>query len=211
MRRLGLLLLSSILAAPPSARADGSVQIDLGAGVGLPFGQVEGGSNLGDLVAYAFPLQADVQFRFLRQFAAGPYVRYAPTSLASTLQNGCSGAGISCDASDLGFGVLGEYRFSERLEGGPWFGALIGWELLKSTQAAAGQKSTATLSGLELGLRGGMDFELGAITLGPWAALQASQFTNSQVESNGTTSSGSIVSTAVHAWFEVGVRLSLLL
>jgi len=211
MRRLGLLLAAATLAAPLSARADGSIQIDLGAGIAKPYGQTEGGANLSDAVAWAFPLQADVQFRFLKQFAAGPYVRYAPTSLASSLQNGCSTAGISCDASDLGFGVLAEYRFSERNEGGPWLGALIGWEMLKTTEAAAGQKASETLSGLELGLRGGMDFELAGITLGPWAAFQASQFTNTQVSSNGTTSSGSVASTAVHGWFEVGVRVSLVL
>jgi hypothetical protein len=210
MRKLGLLLLTCVLAAP-SARADGSIQIGLGAGIAKPYGQIEGGSNLGDAIAWGFPLQADVQFRFLKQFAAGAYVRYAPTSLASALQNGCSNAGFSCDASDLGVGVLGEYRFSERLEGGPWLGALVGWEMLRSTRSESGQKATENLSGIEGGVRGGMDFELGGITLGPWGAFHVAQFTTSKVESNGTTTSGSIASAALHGWFELGVRLSLLL
>ena len=216
MRKLGLLLLTCVLAAP-SARADGSIQIGLGAGIAKPYGQIEGGSNLGDAIAWGFPLQADVQFRFLKQFAAGAYVRYAPTSLASALQNGCSNAGFSCDASDLGVGVLGEYRFSERLEGGPWLGALVGWEMLKATtpqQGASGGplvKATSTVSGVELGVRGGMDFEVGGVTLGPWAALQAGQYSTQTVEMNGTSTSGGIADKALHGTFQVGVRVSLLL
>jgi hypothetical protein len=211
MRRLGLLLLSFVLATPVASRADGSIQIDVGAAIGKPFGQVESGSNLSDAIAWQFPLQADVQFRFLKSFAAGPYVRYAPTSLASDLQNGCSASGVSCDVSALAFGVLGEYRFSDRLEGGPWLGAFVGWEMLKSTQPQAGAQATATLSGIEGGIRGGMDFELGGVTLGPWAALQLGQFSSQKVELAGTTTSSSIVDKAVHGSFQVGVRLSLLL
>jgi hypothetical protein len=217
MRKLGLLLLTAILAAPLASRADGSIQIDLGAAVAKPFGQVASGTNLGDQVAWGFPLQADVQFRFLKSFAAGPYIRYAPTSLGSPLQTACSGSGVSCDASDLSFGALGEYRFSDRLEGGPWLGALVGWEMLKATAASTVpgsttlQKATVTSSGLQLGVRAGMDFELGGITLGPWAAFQAAQFSSYQADSGGTSRSGSISDQALHGWFEVGVRLSLLL
>jgi hypothetical protein len=212
MRKLGLLLLTAILATPLASRADGSIQIDLGAAVAKPFGQVESGTNLGDSVAWGFPLQGDVQFRFFKSFAAGPYVRYAPTSLASSLQDGCSTYGISCSASDLSFGVLGEYRFSDRLEGGPWLGALVGWEMLKSTRSASGKHTTETDSGPQVGVRAGMDFELGGITLGPWAAFQMAQFSNAQVDQSGSPStSGTIANKALHGWFEVGVRLSLLL
>jgi hypothetical protein len=215
MRRLGLLLVtSSLTLAPLAARADGSIQIDLGAGIAKPFGQVENGANLSDAVAWGFPLQADIQFRFLKQLSAGPYVRYSPTALASAQQDACSGKSVSCDASDLAFGGLVDYRFSEKLEGGPWLGALVGWEMLKSTQPAgttAGGKATATVSGLELGVRGGMDFELGGVTLGPWAALQVGQFTNQQVDLNGQSSSGSISNKQLHGWFSVGVRVALLL
>ena len=217
MRTLGLLLLASTLSAPLAARADGSIQLDLGAGIGKPFGQIQSGANASDAVAWEFPLQADVQFRFLKSFAAGPYVRYAPTTLASNLSNGCSAAGVSCDAMSLAFGVVGEYRFSDRLEGGPWLGALVGWEMLKATtpqQGASGGplvKATSTVSGVELGVRGGMDFELGGVTLGPWAALQAGQYSTQTVEMNGTSTSGGIADKALHGTFQVGVRVSLLL
>jgi hypothetical protein len=217
MRKLGLLLLTAILAAPLASRADGSIQIDVGAAIAKPFGQVQSGANLGDQVAWGFPLQGDVQFRFLKNVAVGPYVRYAPTSLGSPTQNVCSANGISCDASDLSFGVMGEYRFSDRLEGGPWLGALVGWEMLKTTESKTvtgsptPQKWTETDSGLQAGVRAGMDFELGGITLGPWAAFQAAQFSSWQADSGGKSTSGSISSKALHGWFEVGVRLSLLL
>jgi hypothetical protein len=216
MRKLGLLLLASSLSAPLAARADGSIQLDLGAGIAKPFGQIASGSNVSDSVAWEFPLQADVQFRFLKSFAAGPYVRYAPTSLASNLSNGCSASGVSCAVMDLAFGVVGEYRFSDRLEGGPWLGALIGWEMLKTTtpqQDTTGTlvKATSTVSGLELGLRAGMDFELGGLTLGPWVGVRTGQFSTQTTEMSGSSTSGGISSKALHGSFEVGARLSLLL
>jgi hypothetical protein len=212
MRRLGLLLLASTLAAPLATRADGSVQVDLSAGIARPFGQSTSGINLSDGIAWGFPLQADIQFRFLKQFAAGPYVRYTPTVLASSQQDSCSGTGVSCNASDLAFGGLFEYRFSEKLEGGPWLGGLVGWEMLKATVPESGKQATSTLSGLEIGVRGGMDFELGGVTIGPWGALQLGQFTNQQNEVGGQTSSGSITSNkSAHGWYSVGVRVALLL
>ena len=132
MRRLLGLTLLSLLAAPLAVRADGSIQLTARGGVAKPFGETANGAKLADGVAWAFPLEAQLQFRVTKQLAIGAYGRYAPTTLASDLSDACSAANVSCGVTDIGFGALAEYRFRERLEGGPWLGASFGWEMLKS-------------------------------------------------------------------------------
>jgi hypothetical protein len=206
VRKLLPLLVLSLLAAP-LARADGSIALNARAGVAKPFGDASKGDALGDAVEWAFPLQADLQFRFLKQLSVGAYARYAPISLASDLSSGCDALNVSCSLADVGLGAIAEYRFSDRLEGGPWVGALVGWEMLKGDTVLSGARGSSTTSGLEAGVQAGMDFELGGLTLGPWASLMAGQFSKVKFEST----SASISDKAVHGWFQVGLRLSLLL
>jgi hypothetical protein len=206
MRKLFPLLLLSIVAAP-LARADGSIQLSARGGVAKPFGDVGDGAALGDAVDWAFPLQADLQFRFLKQLSVGAYARYAPTVLASDLSDACDLVDGSCDLADVGFGLIAEYRFRDRLEGGPWVGALVGYEMLTGNTAGAATERSFRLSGLEAGVEAGMDFELGGLTLGPWASVMAGRFSKVKVEGD----SSSIDDEGFHGWFQVGLRVSLLL
>lgn len=201
MRRLLPFLVLSALAAAPAARADGSVQIVAGAGVAKPFGDVANGAKMADAVDWAFPLDAQLQFRLMRQLALGGYVRYAPTTVPSV----CSG----CTVNDLAFGGRVEYRFSDKLEGGAWIGAFVGYDQLKSEapSAAAGTKITRTLSGLEGGAALGGDFELGGLTLGPYVQLTLGEYTKQSAPG----ASSSIASKGVHAFLGGGIRLALLL
>jgi hypothetical protein len=206
MRKLFPLLVLSVLAAP-MARADGSVALSARAGVAKPFGDVAKDAPLGDVVDWAFPLQADLQFRFTKQLSIGAYARYAPTTLGSDAEGACDAANVSCSLADVGFGLIGEYRFRNRLEGGPWVGALAGYEMLRGDAAVAGAKVTSRTTGFEAAVQGGMDFELGGLTLGPWASLHAGQFTKTKVAGV----SRDIDDEAFHGWFQVGLRFTLLL
>jgi hypothetical protein len=210
MRRLFPLVVLSALAAPLAAGADGSIVLNARVGVAKPFGEAEKGEKVGEAIAWAFPLQADLQFRFAKQLSAGAYVRYAATRLDSTVSNACSVSGVSCSSSDVAFGVLAEYRFSEKLDGGPWVGALGGYERLEGTRSQLGVKATTTSAGLELGAQAGVDFELGGLTLGPWVSVNVGQFRTSKVEASGVSTSGSIDEKGLHGWFQGGVRASLL-
>ncbi|HEX9307412.1 MAG TPA: autotransporter domain-containing protein [Anaeromyxobacter sp.] len=210
MRKVLPLLVLSALAAPLATRADESVALNARAGIAKPFGETSKGEKLGDSITWAYPLQVDLQLRFAKRFSAGAYVRYAPASLDSTVSNACSASGISCRFADLAFGGIAEYRFSERLDGGPWVGALVGYERLNGTQSQAGAKTTSTLTGFELGAQAGVDFELGGLTLGPWASLNVGEFTRAKIESGGVTVSGSIDEKELHGWLQLGVRASLL-
>jgi hypothetical protein len=200
MRRLLTLVLLSVLASPLAARADGSIQIVAAGGVAKPFGDVANGQKMADAIDWAFPLDAQLQFRIVKQLALGAYVRYAPTSVAST----CSG----CTLNDLAFGGRLEYRFSEKLEGGGWLGAFAGYEQLKSESAGVGTaKTTRTFSGVEGGAAGGVDFELGGLTLGPYVQVTVGEYT----KQSGAGVSSTIASKGMHGFFGAGIRLALLL
>ena len=196
MRRLLTCVLLSVLALPLTARADGSIQLVARAGVAKSFGDIGNGQQLSDSVSWAFPLEAQLAFRIAKQLALGAYGRYAPTVAASA----CAG----CTIDDVGFGALAEYRFSEKLEGGPWLGFSAGYEQLKTS---AGGGGSGTVTGFEGAVSTGADFEVGGLTLGPYVQLSLGQFGKS-------TSGGesrSIASKGMHAFFAAGVRIALLL
>ncbi len=207
MRRSFALLVLSILAAP-AARADGSIALNARAGVAKPFGDIGDGVSLSDSVEWAFPLQADLQFRFTKQLSVGAYGRYAATTLASRTSDACTG--FSCKLADVGLGAIAEYRFSSRLEGGPWIGALVGYERLQGDVSSGGTaptKVSSTMSGFEAGAQVGVDFELGGVTIGPWGSIRVGEFSKSKLGSGST----SISDKGLHGWLEIGLRLSLLL
>lgn len=199
MRRLLTLVALLAAAAPLAARADGSIQLGARAGVAVPSGDLGDGQKLGDYVDWAFPLEADLQFRLVPEFSIGAYGRFSPT----VLKSGCSG----CTANDLGLGALAEYRFSGKLEGGPWLGVHAGWEQLKLDRTVLSAKETSTLSGFEAGVAGGLDYALGAVTLGPYLQLTIGEYTKGSAL--GTTQS--TTSKGAHAFFGGGVRVTLLL
>ncbi len=201
MRRLLTpMVLSLVLASPLVTRADGSIQIVAAGGIAGVTGDVANGVKMSDNISYAIPLDGQLQFRILKSLALGAYVRYAPMSAASA----CSG----CKLSDLAFGGRLEYRFSERLEGGPWLGVFAGYEQLKNEFTPAGAaKRSITFSGLEGGAAGGMDFELGGLTVGPYVQLTLGQYS----KQSGAGASSTIASKGVHAFYGAGVRIALLL
>ena len=201
MKRLLTLFVLSALAAPLAARADGSFQLNASAGVSKPFGDIGDGAKLSDTVNWTFPLAASVAFRVAKQVAVGAYGRFAPATLTSAAS--CSG----CNANDVGFGALVEYRFNEKLEGGPWLGASAGYQRLETKAAAGASSVTSTLSGWEGAFQGGSDFELGGVSVGPFLQLAFGEYGTEKVGS----SSRSIASKGLHGFFGGGVRLTLLL
>ncbi|MBI5066870.1 MAG: autotransporter domain-containing protein [Deltaproteobacteria bacterium] len=206
MRKLLALLALSVVAAP-LASADQSIAINARGGAAKPWGDSSKGSAMTDSVAWAFPLQGDLAFRFTKNIGVGAYIRYAPTMLADNLDSACKAAGGSCSATDLGFGGLVEYRFGERLDGGGWLGLSLGYEMAKTKTAATGGTATVTLSGFEGGVQAGYDFTLAALTIGPFVHANVGQF--SKLEAPGQ--SGSITDKAFHGFFGLGIRVGILL
>jgi outer membrane autotransporter protein len=211
MRTVFSLLVLSVLAAPLSSLADGSIAINGRAGVAKPWGDFAKDEPMSDGLSWGFPLQADLQFRFTKQLSLGAYVRYAPLLLSDDAKTACDALGASCSAADIGLGGVVEYRFSERMEGGGWVGANVGYELLRSDTGVGTAKATFTSTGLEAGAQVGYDFELGGLTIGPFLQAGAGQFTKEKVKSGGQTTTSSIGDKAIHGWAGVGLRFTLLL
>jgi hypothetical protein len=208
MRKVVCLLALSVLAAP-LARADGSIVLNARAGVERPWGDFQTARPVSDAIDWAFPFQGDLQFRLTRTLQVGGYFRYAPTVLATRAHNLCRSQNVSCSDTDTAFGGVVEYRFSDRLEGGGWVGASLGYEMLKSElgNVANSTKQSTTFSGLEGGVQAGIDFELGGLTIGPFLQISGGEFTSQ------TTNVGSSAFTGkrLHGWAGLGVRISLVL
>ncbi len=211
MRKLLALLALSVLAVPLAASADQQIAINIRGGAAKPWGDASKGDPMTDTVGWAFPLQGDLAFRFTKNIGVGVYARYAPTLLAESADNACKAAGGSCSATDLSFGGLFEYRFGERLDGGGWVGASLGYEMAKSKISSAAQSGTSTLSGFEGGVQAGYDMTLGGLTIGPFVHANFGQFSSAKVESGGQTQSGSITDKAFHGFFGLGIRVGILL
>lgn len=210
MRKLLALLALSVVTAP-LARADQQIAINLRGGAAKAWGDASKDDPMSDKVDWAFPLQADLAFRFTKQIGVGVYFRYGPFLLPDKVKNACNAAGATCSAFDLGFGALGEYRFGERLDGGGWLGASLGYEMGRTQGSAGGQKVTGTLSGFEAGLQAGYDFTLAALTIGPFVHAGLGQFSSVKTEIGGQTTSESVAGKTLHGWYGVGIRLGILL
>ncbi len=211
MRKLASLVALSVLAVPLAARADQSIAVNFRGGAAKPWGDVSKGNGMSSDTPWGFPLQGDLAFRFTKQLGVGAYVRYAPLLLSDSYQNGCNAAGFTCSGSDLAFGGLVEYRFGERLDGGGWLGASVGYEMLRSVSGSAGQRVTGTASGFEAGAQAGYDFTLAALTIGPFVHASLGQYGSLKVQTGGQTSTGSISGKAMHGWIGVGIRVGILL
>lgn len=210
MRKLLVLLALSGLAVP-LARADQQIAINFRGGAAKAWGDAAREEPMSDTVEWAFPLQGDLAFRFTKHIGVGAYLRYAPITLPDAAKNLCNATGTSCSAHDLAFGALGEYRFGERLDGGGWLGAFLGYELLKSQTGTGSQKVTGTMSGFEAGLQAGYDFTLAALTIGPFVHAGLGRFGSAKSETGGQTTSQGVSGKTIHGWYGVGIRVGILL
>lgn len=214
MRRLVPVLLVLPLLAPAAARAEGDLVLNARAGIAKPGGSAQKDVDLADGLEWAFPLQVDFGFRVVPRVAITAYGRYAPTTLASDVKNACDAVDVSCKApTDIAFGLQAEYKFSDGIKG-PWLGVFAGYELIKSESvevtlsSSSVTKVSSTAKGFEGGVQGGMDFEWGAINLGPYAFLNLGQLSKVDTKVGGSSSSNDIEDKALHTWIGAGLRVA---
>jgi hypothetical protein len=118
-------------------------------------------------------------------------------------------SGADCSASDLRFGVQGQYHLSPVETLDPWFGLGIGYESASMTAKAGGQEAKTSYSGLEfLNLQAGLDYKLSpAFGVGPFLSFSLGQYSSYDVTVPGMGKlSGSIPEKAMHEWLTIGVR-----
>ncbi|HSP19902.1 MAG TPA: hypothetical protein VLQ79_10320 [Myxococcaceae bacterium] len=207
-----------------SARAEEMLPVHfeagLRAGVAFPIGNAVGprtdapaGTPLSDLVSWGLPLQLDAGARVGPVFVGG-YLSWAYGKPGRAF----TGA-TSPSASDVRFGFEVLWHFAPDRAVDPWAGLGVGYEWLNlNVTGPSGTAVSASFRGFEwVNLQVGVDIALGRIwRIGPFLQARVGQYDAGSlgiVTPTGAQPSAisDLPSKAAHAWFDVGVRLGLLL
>jgi hypothetical protein len=192
-----------------------STGLEFGArlGLGLPLGNSDGGAgdDFSKYFSNAMPIWIDAGYRYTPNWYAGFYFMYGVGSFASSLGKnaGCNNPGVGCSIHDTRVGANAHYHFAPGASFDPWVGAGLGYEWSGLTVSTANSSGGVGMSGWEfLNVQAGLDFEAArSFVFGPFVTVTLSQFDcASSAGQNGSSSSNSISSKAVHEWLTLGVR-----
>jgi outer membrane protein W len=183
--------------SPPDA--GGKIKVGLRLGYMLPMGDAAKDVKLGDSVSGGIPIWLDLGYMVTPNIMVGLYASYAFLMLDSKIKDACDAASVDCSASQLRFGLQGQYHLSPGQGLDPWFGLGIGMEMVD--QKAGDVKSG--LSGLEFAnLMAGADFKAtDSLTVGPFLSFSIGQYS----KVTGDTS-GDITDKAMHEWLTIGIK-----
>lgn len=119
--------------------------------------------------------------------------------LNSDIKDACDAASVDCSASQLRFGLQGQYHLSPGESMNPWFGLGVGLEMVD--QKAGDTKSG--VSGLEFAtLMAGADFKVADnIGVGPFLNFSIGQYSKVTGDNE-----GDIEDKAMHQWLTIGVK-----
>jgi len=194
---------AAVSAFAGTAAAEG---LELGArlGYGIPMGDAAKDSKLSDGVASQIPLWIDAGYRIDESLFAGVYFSYGLVQLNKDVKDACDAASVDCSASDIRFGVQGQYHLSPGESLDPWLGLGIGYEMAKTKSG----DNTATTSGFEfLNLQGGADFAVSeGVGIGPFLSFSLGQYSKAKVETPAGSVDGDIEDKGMHEWLVIGVR-----
>ena len=212
MNHLGIVstLVAAGVLVTNAALASQEYGVDLGLrlGYGIPLGSMAENVKLNDLVSGQVPIWVDAGYRFNPNIMAGLYFQYG---FGFVPDSGCANgvAGISCSASDIRFGIQGQYRFMPENSVNPWLGIGFGYEWLDWSASAGGQSQSAGVHGFEfLHLQGGADFKVAeSVGVGPFLDFSLGEYESGSADAGGLGSvSGDINRKALHEWLTLGVR-----
>lgn len=154
---------------------------------------------LSGVVSYSLIIAVDGGYFFTPKLYLGVYAGYGFASTGN-VSSTCSDSNTSCSASQVVFGVRGEYRFRPKEVFDPWAGVSAGYEVLNLT-AVDGSGSTVASSadhGFDLGGELGFDVRVKHFWgFGPWASVSAGHYWQSEL--------------TIHGWASFGLRLFSLL
>lgn len=183
--------------SPPDA--GGKIKVGLRLGYMLPMGDSAKDVKLSDSVSGGIPIWLDLGYMVTPNIMVGLYASYAFLMLSSDVKDLCDAAKVDCSASQLRFGLQGQYHLSPGQSLDPWFGLGIGMEMVDQK---AGDTKTG-LSGLEFAnIMAGADFKaMDNFTVGPFLSFSIGQYSKvtGDVE-------GDIKDKAMHQWLTIGVK-----
>jgi len=202
---VALLATAAHASAAPSrrgARHDTGFRLGARLGVAIPMGDIAQNMGLSDSVSANLPIWLDAAYRFSPNFSAGIYFNYG-FGFASNCP-----AGVSCSTHSVHLGAESFYHFLPRNSFDPYIGLGTGWEWMSLGASAGAQSLDYSFNGWEfLTFQAGGDFSVAPQwAVGPYLALSLGQYSNCGLSQNGVGQQCRIASTAVHEWFQFGVR-----
>jgi hypothetical protein len=196
-------------------------------GYAVPFGEVERGTAVSDLLVGRVPLWVDLGVRLTDAISFGTYLEVGLGIPGASLDRECARyeeVGTACDAETgtLRIGVQGQFHFAPGAKLDPWVGASFGYEWTAfelELEESSGDTSDLTQGahGLEfIGLQGGLDFRISSRAgVGPFTALTLGRYQAYVVECEGECgvlprTGGDISEPSLHAALVLGVRVVVL-
>jgi hypothetical protein len=218
---LALLSIAKVSNAQPRFEAGGRL------GYALPFGEIEQGMDVSEVLVGRVPLWVDLGVRLTEAISVGAYLEVGAGIPGPYLDRECAryaADGTACDAETgtLRIGVQGQFHFAPREKLDPWVGLSLGYEWMTfEFELAEPSGDTLDLTqgahGFELlGLQGGLDFRLNSrVGFGPFAAFTLGRYTSYVVECEGDCSvvsraSGDFDEPSLHESLVLGVRVVVL-
>ena len=206
-----LLLAARGAAAADTEPAASGFEVALRSGVMFPAGDALKDVKLSDYSNLGFPIWGDFGYRFGGKFFVGATALYAFGTLGDQYKSQCSAAGVSCSNSALRLGAEAHFHPLGRAPIDPWVGLGFGFEWITTKLTSGTDSATVTLQGWDfLQVEGGVDFALGSMfRLGPFVAFTLGQDDKISLSSGGQSVSQDITDKALHYFFTVGARLTI--
>jgi hypothetical protein len=192
----------ALAVTPFAASAQVGPQVGIRGGFTLPVGQIDDGSSFSDIFTGFVPLGAEIGYRFTPNIYAGILGGYG-----FGIPKNCP-AGIDCSGHTIGLGLELQFHASPAQPVDPWIGFTAGYEWLSATVRQGALSGTARANGFQFaGVELGVDFGSRPVRFGPFVSASIGEYLNEELESGGTTSSGSF-NKALHGFLNFGLRLS---
>lgn len=180
--------------APPDA--GGKIKLGLRLGYALPMGDIAKDAKMSDAVSGMVPIWLDLGYMVTPNIMVGLYAQYGFVMLSSDAKDACDALKVDCSATNMRFGLQGQYHLSPGESMNPWVGLGIGYEILTNKV----DSESADTTGLEFAnIQGGADFKVGdSMAVGPFVSFSIGQYSKSDGED--------IEEKAMHQWLTLGVK-----
>lgn len=201
---------------PPDALAHPRFITLAGAlGFAIPSGKAEPGVEMTDVTTTQFLIGLEGAIRFVPEFQLGLLLDIGVGGAGSQLEAECDASGISCNTTEIDFGIFARYAFTPRERTTPWVALGVATGILSIDPDSSNYCGTAYGGNQYLRLSAGYDFRgKGQLGLGLFAGAVFGKYTDFGRYRN--LSGGcndfqyeSLPDTANHAYVQGGVRLIL--
>lgn len=195
---------------PPLAQT--GFQVAFRTGAAIPAGKVSEGSGnaMSDVFATQVPLLVELGGKPIEELFVGVYAGFGLGGVASSFEQQCNAAGVSCSTHTLRLGIEGIVYMLPGRRIDPWVGYGIGLESSSVTAETNKAFASSGISGLELAhLMAGMDVRVSHyFGIGPFLDVAIGRYTSVHQDATlaAPATDQDIANTATHLWVSLGAR-----